>query len=77
MEQSQMNEPWLPTARSCLVSLLKRAEDLGAALGGRVAAGEDAGPDPKAVEALTKLISAVSDVVTGGEVLEKGGGSDE
>lgn len=66
--------PWLGAARGALVKLLDHAAEVGACV---PTTATDPGPDPKAIEALGKLISAVSDVVSSGEVLEKGGGSDE
>lgn len=68
---------WTDQARTTLTMLLIQAANVGTRLGNREAAGEEPGPDPKAVEALVKLIEVVSECVTSGEVLDGKNGGDE
>lgn len=69
---------WKSQARTTLVTLLEQAAKVGEQVGNREAAGEEPGPDPKAVEALVKLIQVVSDCVTSGDVLDgKSGGAED
>jgi len=68
------NQDWKTTSKITLCALLERAAEVGACI---PTTGTDPGPDPKAVEALGKLIVSVSDVVTAGETLDGGGNGDE